>query len=133
MLCNEQLAALSLRLLPGPLWCMSLQAGPYGYDTTPDVWLQLLEHCADSPERQPAIIYNMARQLAEQQATNSQQQQVNAALQEQLAEQQQDITSLQQQLAEQQQVNGALQEQVASQGAQLQALQAKVEGWLLQG
>jgi len=76
-----------------------LQAGP---DQAPDVWLQLLEHCAAGGSCYPSIIRSLAQQLAEQQQQN----------------------------AEQQQQNAALQELVAKQGAQLQALQAQMQSCL---
>lgn len=51
---------------------MFLQVGRYGYYSPPAVWLQLLEHCAaHSPEHQPAIIRNLAQQLAEPPTVNS--------------------------------------------------------------
>jgi len=111
-----------------------LQAGP---GEPPDVWLQLLERCAADSDCQPAIIRNLAQQLLEREAINSQQQEQEQQLtdlQQQLAEQehinsqqQQDLADLRQQLVEQQQLNAALQEQVAGHGAQLQALEAKFQ------
>jgi len=96
-----------------------LQAGP---GQPPDVWLQLMERCVDEswdPALRATILRDMAQQLSDQEATNSQQQQELTDLRQQLAEQQQHNARLQQQLAEQQQQNARLQQDVADLQQQL--------------
>ncbi len=41
-------------------------------DSAPDVWLQLLEHCAAEPDCQPTALRSLAQQLAEQKALTAQ-------------------------------------------------------------
>jgi len=95
--------------------CMLLQAAP---NQAPDVWLQLLQHCAAADTScHLGVIKSLTEQVAEQQ-------------QQQLVEQQQQLVEQQQQNAEQQQQLAALQEVVSRQGAQLQALQVQVQSSL---
>ena len=98
--------------------CLPLQAG----GSAPDVWLQLLEHCAGVSSCQPAVVRGLGMQLVEQQQlVNSLQQQVDT-LQQQCTEQQQQIG---QQAAEAVELQGRM-AVLADQVAQLmQAMQHK--------
>jgi len=84
----ELLAEASCDSVLMPALLVLLQAGP---DQAPDVWLQLLEHCAASGSCYPSIIRSLAQQLAEQQ-------QQNAALQELVSNQGAQLQALQAQV-----------------------------------
>lgn len=109
--------------------------------SAPDVWLQLLEHCAADPDDQPTALCSVVQLVAEQRALCARQQQQIADLRAQLSAQQhaaaEQLAGLQDRLSAQQQVAAkhlaGLQEQVtaqqqlvAEQGAQIAALQAQM-------
>jgi hypothetical protein len=107
--------------------------------SAPDVWLQLLEHCAADPYCQPTAMCHLGRRLAKQMALTARQQQQIAVLQEQLSAQplseqgalttqlQQQVSDQQQRLSAQGQMIGVQQQQIAGLQGQLQELHATMQ------
>lgn len=94
----------------------------------PDVWMQLLEHCAADPTCQPKTVRSLARQLSKQRV----QLQDRVAAQEQLmSDQQQRVLAQDQLIAEQQQQIAMQQQQIAGFQGQIAAQQQDTAG--LQG
>ena len=106
-----------------PLLLCTPQAGY----STPDVWLQLLEHCASISSCQPALIRDLGLQLVEQQQLGSSlQEQCRQQQQQQIAQQQQVINQLQEANTQQQQRAALHHQQLAAVAAAATAVDLRV-------
>ena len=102
---------------------------PQAGDAAPDVWLQLLEHCANIKSCQPTIMLNLVEQqqlVARLQLLSSNMQQQVDTLQVQCCRQQQQMLQQQEQMLRQQQVIDQLQEANTQQQQEVNQLQQHV-------
>ena len=82
-------------------------------DSAPDLWLQLLEHCAATICCQPGLIQGLGRQIMEQRREFQSMRLRDAGYQQQASTQQHLITQLQRDVRQLQQENQQLQQQAA--------------------
>jgi hypothetical protein len=109
-----------------PLCCCALQDSP-----SPDVWLQLLERCAEELGCQPTALRSLAQQLAEQRRLSEHRlAQQKVQREQQLTEQRVLNVQQQKQLAYLQAELIAQQQVVAEQGARIAALEAQMQQFL---